>query len=239
MKTAGHLPVWRRDVGIIRMLLACGVVYFVLYIVANDVVAATIHDGYSRMDQAISELSARGAESRAFLVAMAPVLAALLIACGLGVWRAAQGSWRLQALGATLIAWGASGVAWLWYPMTSRADMVATGSGGANDVGHIILTVLTFVFILSVIVLGGSSFGQRFRWYSIVTALVIVVAGAIVGVQSAGLPEGDATPWMGLVERISAYGMMLYVAVVALMLWRGTGEPEDAPERRRELSSAV
>jgi hypothetical protein len=236
MQTTLHTQRSRRDTRITHLLLACGVAYLVLYIVANDAVAAVIYDGYSRMDQAISELSATGAESRPFLVAMTPVFATLLIACGVGVWRSALGSRRLQALGATLMAWGATHVAWLWYPMTPRAEAAVTGTVGTNDVGHIILTVLTFAFILTVITLGAFSFGGRFRWYSIGTAVVIVVAGGIVGAMSAGLTEGDPTPWMGLIERVSAYVMMAYVAAVAVRLWGKTDESEVPVERVQELS---
>ena len=229
----------RRDTTITHVLLGCGVAYLVIYIVANDAVAATVYDGYSRMDQAISELSAIGAESRAFLVAMTPLFSMLLIACGVGVWRSALGSRRLQALGATLMAWGVSHVAWLWYPMTPRAEIAATGSSGTTDLGHILLTVLTFAFILTVIALGALSFGRGFFWYSIGTALVILVAGAIVGVQSAGLAEGDATPWMGFIERISSYGMMAYVAAVALRLWGRADKQEIKVEPTRELSGVA
>jgi hypothetical protein len=236
MSTPVQASTSRRDTRITHLMLSCGVAYLVLYILANDVVAAAIYDGYSRMDQAISELSATGAASRPFLVAMTPVFAVLLIACGVGVWRSALGSRRLQALGATLMAWGASQVAWLWYPMTPRVEAAATGSVGTNDVGHIILTALTFAFILIVITLGALSFGRRFRWYSIGTAVVLLVAGGIVGVMSAGLVEGDATPWMGLIERVSAYGMMAYVAALAVGLWRRTDKPEVAVARAREFS---
>jgi hypothetical protein len=234
--TSVQSPTSRRDATVTHVLLGCGVAYAVLSVLANDAVAATIYDGYSRMDQAISELSAVGTESRAFLVAMNPLFAMLLIACGVGVWRSALGSRRLQALGATLVAWGVSHVAWLWYPMTPRAEIAATGSSGTTDLGHILLTVLTFAFILTVIALGALSFGRGFFWYSIGTAVVIVVAGAITGVQSTGLAEGDATPWMGLIERISAYGMMAYVAAVALKLWGRAGKQETTVERARELS---
>jgi hypothetical protein len=239
MQTTLHTPESRRDPRITHLLLACGVAYLVLYVLANDAVAAVIYDGYSRIDQAISELSATGAESRPFQVAMTPVFATLLIACGVGVWRSALGSRRLQALGATLMAWGASHVAWLWYPMTPRAEAAVRGAAGTNDVGHIILTVLTFAFILAVITLGAFSFGGRFRWYSIGTAIVILVAGGIVGVMSAGLAEGNPTPWMGLIERVSAYGMMAYVAAVAVRLWGRADEPQVTAERVQELSHTV
>lgn len=99
--------------------------------------------------------------------------------------------------------------------------------------------MLTFAFIQTVIALGALSFGRGFLWYSIGTALVILVAGAIVGVQSAGLAEGDATPWMGFIERISSYGMMAYVAAVALRLWGRADKQEIKVEPARELSGVA
>ena len=57
---------------LVRALLACGVGYSLLYVVQNDVVAASRYEGYSRMSQAISELSAKGAPTRRFLSAMLP-----------------------------------------------------------------------------------------------------------------------------------------------------------------------
>jgi predicted anti-sigma-YlaC factor YlaD len=113
------------------------------------------------------------------------------------------------------------------------------GSPGATDVGHLVLTVLTFAFILSVIVLGALSLGRPFRWYSIATAVVILVTGAIVGIQVAGLPAGSATPWMGFTERISAYGMMLYVAAVAVALWRRSDGPKIPSRDAGEMSTAA
>ena len=47
-----------------QALLACGIVYALLYVIVNDVIAATLYDGYSRMSQAVSELSATGAPTR-------------------------------------------------------------------------------------------------------------------------------------------------------------------------------
>lgn len=38
-------------------LLASGLLYAALYPIVNDLIAATLYDGYSRMDQAVSELS--------------------------------------------------------------------------------------------------------------------------------------------------------------------------------------
>ena len=91
-----------------KALLGCGIAYPVTYVVANDVVAASRYPGYTRVDQAVSELSATGAPTRRFLVAMLPVFTAQTAAYGVGVWRAAEGRRALRGAGALLVAFGAT-----------------------------------------------------------------------------------------------------------------------------------
>jgi len=80
---------WRRA-ALRKAMLACGLAYPLAYVVANDAVAARIYRGYSRTDQAISELSATKAPSREFLNAMLPIFVLLVIGFGLGVRQAAE-----------------------------------------------------------------------------------------------------------------------------------------------------
>jgi len=217
-------------------LLACGVAYFVTYVIANDGIAATTYDGYSRVDQAISELSAKGASTRPFLMAMLPVWTVLMVGCGIGVWRSASGKRTLRALGAVLVAWGVTGIMWLPFPMTSRAEMVRT-STGTNDVGHLVLSGATFLFIFSALALGAAALGSRFRWYSVTSGVVIFVFGGMVAAQAGKIPKGQATPWMGLEERISVYGALLWVAVLAVTLWWDTRNRETSQTRTRSRTS--
>lgn len=93
-------------------LLVCGVLYAVAYIVANDVIAASIYDGYSRLDQAISELSATNAPSRPFLGAMLPVFVLLLAGFGVGVWKEAGPRRALRVTGGILVAQGLLAKGW-------------------------------------------------------------------------------------------------------------------------------
>ena len=58
---------------VLKGLLACGVIYSLLTAIVNDVVAAEIYEGYSRTSQAISELSATAAPTKALLTALLPV----------------------------------------------------------------------------------------------------------------------------------------------------------------------
>ncbi len=202
------------------MLLACGIAYGLVYIVTNDLVAATVYPGYSRMDQAISELSAISAPTRVFLVAMLPVGTALMIAFGVGVWITANRNWALRVTGGLLIAFGLTGVAWLPFPMTSRADM-ARGVMPVNDLGHLVLSAVTVLLIVAIIGFGAAAIRDwGFRVYSAVTVLVVLGFGAVVGMQVPKIADGLSTPWMGVFERINVYGYMLWVAVLAVILLR-------------------
>ncbi|MEX1047663.1 MAG: DUF998 domain-containing protein [Actinomycetota bacterium] len=185
-------------------LLACGGLYSVLYVVANDLVAATRYKGYSRMSQAISELSATGPPTKPFHIAILPIFSLLLIAFGIGVWKSAHRTRALRVTGGLFIVHGITAVLWLPFPITSREDMIE-GTAAVNDIGLIVLSAVSVLLILSQIGFGAAAFGRRFRLFSVVTAVTVVVFGALTGMQSSKVSAGGASPWMGLFERISLW----------------------------------
>lgn len=214
----------RVDAAVTRVLLACGVLYALFYVVINDVVAASRYAGYSRLSQAISELSATSAPTRALLSATIPAAMALLMAFGAGVWRAARGRSSLRATGGLLMAHAASFPLWMLSPMTSRHEMI--GPMSPSDVGHLLLTAMTLIFILLELGFAASGIGGRFGRYSQVTAVTVLVMGGLTALQSAELPRGP-TPWLGLVERASVGAWLLWLAVLALVLMREEGRTDD------------
>lgn len=198
----------------------CGVAYGLAFVVANDVVAATMYDGYSRMSQAISELSATGALPRPFLAALAPAFAGLLIGFGVGVWKAAHGRRALRVAGGLLMVHGIWMPLWLLAPMSQR-EVIVAGGGTSGDTMHLVLSGLTGLFVLSEIAFGAVALGRAFRLYSLLTAAAVVVFAAVLtGMGAANLEAGEPTPWLGLVERIGVYGWMLWMAVLAAALLR-------------------
>lgn len=110
-----------------RALLACGALHPLVYPVANDLIAATIYDGYSRVDQAISELSATNAPSKQFLAAMLPVFSLLAIGSGIGVGRVAGQSRALSVTGAC-----ARGAGRRLPVVAALSDDLARGDGGGR-----------------------------------------------------------------------------------------------------------
>lgn len=203
-----------------RALLACGAGYSLLYVVENDVIAATRYQGYSRMSQAISELSAKGAPTRKFLAATLPLSAALMTAFGIGVSKSAGGSRALRVTGGLLVAGGPLSFAWLPFPMSSRADIQA-GAGAGNDVGHLVLSSVTGLLILCQMASAAAAFGKPFRLYSLASAAtVLVFLGALTGRQGAKLAKGEPTARLGLYERIGMGAWLQWIAVLAVKLLR-------------------
>lgn len=217
----GRPPAGRREPSptVVRALLACGIAYPVVYIAANDVVAASRVEGYSRMEQAISELSATGAPMRRFLVAMLPVFTALTVGFGLGVRYAAEGRRALRMTGGVLVASGVTGVAWLPFPMSSREE-IARGASTAGDTGHVVLSGVTLAEVLALFGAGSTAFGTRFRVFSLASATIVLASGALTSVEAARLSAGEPTPRLGLYERLMLGPWLLWMAVLAAILLR-------------------
>jgi hypothetical protein len=69
-----------------QLLLVCGAVSSLLY---GVMIAAIRFDGYSRISQTPSELTAIGAPTRPLWMLLGAVYTVLVIAFGWGVWKAA------------------------------------------------------------------------------------------------------------------------------------------------------
>ncbi len=202
-----------------KALLGSGVGYALLYVVENDVVAARRCSGYRRISQAVSELSAKGSPARPLLVATVPFTSALMVAFGIGVWRAADGERALRMTGGLLVGQGVTGVMWLPFPMTPRED-IAKGPAAVNDVGHLILSAVTVALVLAQMGTGVMAFGRRFRAYTVLSAATFLGFAALTGVESQKLPRGQPTPLLGLFERIMLGAWLLWLGVLATLLLR-------------------
>ena len=198
-----------------KILLICGVLSSLLYI-STDILAATRLEGYSYIDQAVSELTAIGAPTRSFVIPLYIVFDALTIAFGIGIWVSAGRKRALFTSGILLSAYGVVGlVGVLFFPMSPRG-----AEGGINDIGHLIVIGVTILLILGYIGFGAAARGKGFRIYSIVTILATLVSGALAGMQGPRIAAGLPTPWFGVIERVTVYSTVLWVLVIAVVLLR-------------------
>lgn len=201
-----------------KALLVCGFFASLLY-VATDVLATLRHPGYSYRAQTISELFAIGAPTRSLVVLRGLLYSVLLIAFGLGLWQSAAGKRALRFAGALLIGIGAVDFVGPFTPMHQRA-VLASGGGTLTDTLHIVLASVDVIFILLIIGFGSTTFGKRFRLYSITTILVVVTFGALAGLHGPRIAANLSTPWVGVIERIAVYVYMLWMGVLSVALVR-------------------
>jgi hypothetical protein len=154
----------------------------------------------------------------------------LLIAFGIGVWRAGADAQNrsLRWAGVALIAAHAFGLLiHSFFPMTSRW-LEPTSS----DWTHAASSAVWGICISAAIVLAAVAIRGWFRWFSIASLVVILGFTALSSVAIQGIEEND-TPWAGALERVSAYGFMVWLVVLAWVTLR----PYRA-ETERSLGSA-
>lgn len=193
-------------------LLFCGIFSSLLY-VAIDMFAGMRYEGYSFLDQAISELSAIGAPTKPLWVAMTFLYCPLLIAFGIGVWISSSRKYYLRFTGILLAIWGFLGYVWLFFPMHMRGAI-----GSTTDTMHLVLSGVTVFLITLFIAFGSGAQGKLFRLYSILTIMVMLVFGALVSNQAPRVAAQLPTPWMGAMKRVSVYSPMLWVLVLSIIL---------------------
>jgi hypothetical protein len=184
-----------------RILLGCGFVSSVLYVV-TDVLGTLRYEGYSYADQEFSELTAQGAPTRDFMVALNVIPYTLLVASfAVGVWASAGPKRAARTTGAMLLGYAAFGVAGgLVFPMRPR-EALAAGEGTLRNAMHIPATAVMSLCIVLAMGFGATLLGKRFRYYSYGTIAILLVFGALASLKAGQMAANEPTPWMGISMR--------------------------------------
>ena len=194
------------------VLLACGILSSLLY-VAMNVFIPMLWEGYSLASQAVSELSAIGAPTRALWVPLGIVYSLLVAAFGWGVWTSARSNRSLRVVSALLMAQGVFGL--FWPPMHLRGVPFTV-----TDALHIAWSAATLLLMLLVMGFAAPALGKRFRLYTLVTVAIFVVFGTLTGMAGPRLAANLPTPWLGVWERVNIGAYMVWVMVLATRLLR-------------------
>ncbi|HEV2670525.1 MAG TPA: serine hydrolase [Gemmatimonadales bacterium] len=211
-----------------KTLLACGVLSALLY-VAMLVFIPAQWQGYSSAAQTVSELSAIDAPTRSLWVPLGAVWTLLYAAFGWAVWQSAGSRRGLRVVGILIFVAGVLGL--FWPPMHQR-DVLAAGGGTLTDSLHIVWTAVNGVLTLLAMGFAAAAFGRRFRFYSIVTMVIVVAAAALTSLDAPRIQANLATPWVGVWERVNIAVWLLWVVVLAIALLRRRAGPETKPATR-------
>jgi hypothetical protein len=204
-----------------RALLGCGIASSLLYAL---MIWGIRYEGYNPVSQVPSELTAIGAPTQRLWALLGPIYTLLVAAFGLGVWRSAARNRAVRIVGGLILAYASLGLLWPFAPMHQR-EVLAAGGGTLSDTMHVVLGGVTVFLMFLAIGFGATAFGKPFRVYSIATTVVLLTFGALTFFEAPRLQANQPTPWIGLWERINISVFLLWVVMLAAMLWR-TGMPQ-------------
>jgi len=219
-----------------RVLLAAGIGASLFYVIAL-VLGPMRWDGYSSIDQTVSELFAIDAPSRPLVVSLLFVSGVLSLAFGLGVLWSAGRNRALRVTGWALVIVGVVDQAGPFFPMHMR-EVVAQGGGTFSDTMHVTLTIVLSLLFLISMAFGTVAFGKRSRVYSVATILTLLAFGAMASMQAGALATNEPTPWQGVYERINIAAYLMWMVVLAIVLLRAqrdatVGAVRDTPTGRQ------
>ncbi len=200
---------------LIQRLGVLGIISFLSFLAAV-VFSPAAYPGYDWLSQAVSDLSAQDAPSRALwyqLVSLNDLCAiAVLMLCCVYIQGRFSRSLRLGVYFYTAMFW-VSSVGYVFFPLTSSGF-----AGTAQDVMHLALTgVVVLLSIVSMVLLIIGGLRQR-----ALLSLALWAAVTLALMFTGAIGTGTAPKmYFGLFERFSVLSSMGFTAVLGVYLMRG------------------
>jgi hypothetical protein len=131
----------------------------------------------------------------------------LFTAFGVGVWISVRGNRALRIAGGLLIGYGLWNIMGALYPLTLGDD--------TSIPMHILATNVQLVLMVAAMCFVAAGFRGRMRVYSIASLAASAVMGMVAFMAAPG-----PNLVLGISERISIGAFLLWVAVLAVALWK-------------------
>ncbi len=199
-----------------KFFLTCGILSSLWYLVMNIIVP--VHDAnYSAVTQTISELSAIDAPTRILWVLLGTLYPLLYAAFGWGAIQSGKGHRNLRIMGYLIIIHSIFN--FFWPPMHQR-EVLAAGGGTLTDTLHITWAMITLLFNMLIMGYGAAAMGKTFRVYTMISFILFIVFGILIGIESPGVNANLSTPGIGIWERVNIAVFMTWIIVLAMLLLR-------------------
>ncbi|MGN7198559.1 DUF998 domain-containing protein [Arthrobacter sp. SAFR-044] len=208
----------RRSDALRITLLAAGPLSSLLYVVFTDGIAASQWAGYRRTEQMVSELFAVGSPGYQVVAPFTWFYTVLFTAFGVGVWTSVRGSRALRIGAGLLTAYGLWNIMGALFPLRLGDD--------SSIPMHIVATNVQLALMVAAMCFVAAGFHGRMRAYSIVSLAMSALMGMVAFMAAPG-----PNLVLGIGERISIGAFLLWVAVLAAVLWKRPTEmgSEGAP----------
>ena len=192
-----------------KALLTAGPLSSLLYVVFTDGFAAARWEGYRRTEQMVSELFAVGSPGYEVLAPFTWLYTVLFTAFGVGAWITVGGSRALRTGAGLLIAYGLWNIMGALFPLRLRDD--------TSIPLHIAATNIQLALMVAAMCFVAAGFHGRMRLYSFASLAVSALMGVVAFMAAPG-----PNLVLGIGERISIGAFLLWVAVLAAVLWNRT-----------------
>jgi len=103
-----------------------------------------------------------------------------------------------------------------------QREVLAADGDTWQDTMHLVTAGISSALFFAMIGVGAFAFGARFRWYSFATIGVMLVFGGLMNMDVSKVGNNEPTPWLGIWERITVEGAMLWVAAFCRWSFSGT-----------------
>ena len=190
-------------------LLAAGPLSSLLYVVFTDGIAASQWAGYRRTEQMVSELFAVGSPGYSVTAPFTWLYTVVFTAFGVGAWISVRGKRALRIGAGLLIAYGLWNIMGAIFPLRIGDD--------SSIPMHIVVTNIQLALMVAAMCFVAAGFHGWMRVYSIVS----LAASALLGIIAFMAAPGPNLV-LGISERISIGAFLLWVAVLAIVLWKRT-----------------
>lgn len=197
-----------------KILVSCGIVAPVLYVVTAIVGAALRPNDYSHIVNAISELLSNGAPNKAVLDVVFNIYNALLLVFAIGAYFAMKNLPRTcrVAMG-ILIGIQVLSFSWGFFPMDPLGAEATFAGTMHNILGGVVALATIIMPILMGLGLRRLDGFNRYAVYSFISSAIIFTSG-LMGVILAG----QGVQLFGLFERITIGTYEVWIFVTAMKL---------------------
>lgn len=198
-----------------RKLVALGLISSAMYAVL-DFLAGSSYDGYSFYSQTISELGAIGAPKPGWLGPLFLLYCVLMVLFAAGViMEGGRRNRQLRNVGVMLLLYMLIGSGTSIFPIHVRGTAEL-----AQEMPHIVAGLAATTVMLVTIGIGSGALGKGFRIFSWLMFASILLFGMLTVPSGIRLAAGQATPGMGLLERLAYYSMLVWVAGLSVAMLR-------------------
>lgn len=95
-----------------------------------------------------------------------------------------------------------------------QRKVLAAGGATFSDTLHFVLVGVAGIFVVEA-AFAVAALGKRLAIFTIATALATLVFGFITSRYAPEVQANEPTPWVGIYERVSAYGSELWILVLS------------------------